>query len=122
MPIPLLIKFLLFIISLSVSGCVSPTDHVIDTVTEIKEPSGSIVYIGTNGTGNYNCDGVNDHLEINKALEYVNSIGGGTVYLQGPNTYWIDGTLKMGENTILTGDENACIKLVQMLIGETMYH
>jgi len=112
MPIPLLIKFLLFIISLSVSGCVSPTDHVIDTVTEIKEPSGSIAYVGTNGTGNYNCDGVNDHLEINKALEYVNSIGGGTVYLRGPNTYWIDGTLKMGDNTILTGDEDACIKLV----------
>jgi hypothetical protein len=70
------------------------------------------VYVDTDGTGNYNCDGTNDHIEINKALTYINSLGGGTVYLRGPNTYWIDATLEMGSNTILTGDSSACIKLV----------
>lgn len=112
MVIPLLIKFLICVISLSVSGCVSPGDNVVDTVTNVNVPTGSIAYVDTDGTGNYNCDGVNDHVEINKAMTYINSIGGGTVYLKGPNTYWINGTLKMGENTILTGDSDACIKLI----------
>lgn len=112
MVIPLLIKFLICIISLSVSGCVSPGDNVVDTVTNVKIPTGSIAYVDTDGTGNYNCDGVNDNVEINRALTYINSVGGGTVYLRGPNTYWINGTLKMGSNTILTGDSDACIKLI----------
>ncbi|WP_370574720.1 right-handed parallel beta-helix repeat-containing protein [Methanomethylovorans sp.] len=75
-------------------------------------PKGSIVYVDTDRTGNYKCDGINDHVEINEALTYIDSIGGGTVYLRGPNTYWIDGTLEMGSNTILEGDSDACIKLV----------
>ena len=77
-----------------------------------KSAAAATVYVDTDGTGNYNCDGTNDHIEINKALAYVNSVGGGTVYLKGPNTYWIDSTLVMGANTILEGDSNACIKLV----------
>ena len=72
----------------------------------------AIVYVDTDGTGNYNCDGINDHIELNKALAYIDSTGGGTVYLRGANTYWIDATLEMGSNTILTGDPSACIKLV----------
>ncbi len=112
MVIPLLLKFLICVISLSISGCVSPVDQVVDTVTNVNVPTGSIAYVDTDGTANYNCDGVNDNIEINKALTYVNSIGGGTVYLRGPNTYWINGTLEMGSNTILTGDSDACIKLI----------
>ncbi len=74
--------------------------------------SGSIVYVDTDGTGDYNCDGKNDHIEINKALAYIDGLGGGTVYLKGPNTYWIDSTLNIGANTVLTGDPTAEIKLV----------
>ncbi|WP_370575718.1 right-handed parallel beta-helix repeat-containing protein, partial [Methanomethylovorans sp.] len=74
--------------------------------------SAATVYVDTDGSGNYKCDGTNDHVEINKALAYIDSIGGGTVYLNGPNTYWIDSTLNIGANTILTGDSTAEIKLV----------
>lgn len=70
------------------------------------------VYVDTDGTGDYNCDGTNDHLEINRALTYIDSLGGGTVYLRGPNTYWIDSTLFIGAHTVLTGDPKAEIKLV----------
>ncbi|WP_394697886.1 disaggregatase related repeat-containing protein [uncultured Methanomethylovorans sp.] len=70
------------------------------------------VYVDTDGSGNYNCDGTNDHVEINNALTYIDGLGGGTVYLRGPNTYWIDSTLNIGANTILTGDPTAEIKLV----------
>ncbi|WP_321419082.1 disaggregatase related repeat-containing protein [uncultured Methanomethylovorans sp.] len=77
--------------------------------------SAATVYVGTSstsGTVNYQCDGTNDHIEINKALTYIDGLGGGTVYLRGPNTYWIDSTLNIGANTILTGDSTAEIKLV----------
>ena len=74
--------------------------------------SAATVYVDTDGSGNYNCDGTNDHVEINKALTDTYNKGGGTVYLRGPNTYWIDATLEIGSNTILTGDSSACIKLV----------
>jgi hypothetical protein len=74
------------------------------------------VYVGTSttsGTVNYKCDGSNDHIEINQALTYIKVQGGGTVYLRGPNTYWIDSTLNVGANTILTGDSTARIKLIK---------
>ena len=71
-----------------------------------------VLYVNTDGTGDYNCDGMNDHIEINMALFRISRMGGGTVYLSGNNTYWIDGTLVMGANTILTGDPDACVKLV----------
>ncbi len=74
--------------------------------------SAATVYIATDGSGDYNCDGINDHIEINEALTYIDSLGGGTVYLKGSNTYWIDSTLVMGAKTILTGDSDACVKLV----------
>ncbi|WP_424417779.1 right-handed parallel beta-helix repeat-containing protein, partial [Methanomethylovorans sp.] len=74
--------------------------------------SAATVYVATDGSGDYNCDGANAHVEINKALAYIDSIGGGTVYLKGPNTYWIRSTLNIGANTKLTGDSSAEIKLV----------
>jgi PKD repeat protein len=84
----------------------------ITSLISSSSASGSTVYVDTDGTGDYNCDGTNDHIEINKALAYIDRIGGGTVYLRGPNTYWIDSTLNIGGNTILTGDSSAEIKLV----------
>jgi hypothetical protein len=74
--------------------------------------SAATIYVAGDGSGNYNCDGTNDHIEINKALADVKNMGGGTVYLKGPNTYWIAGTLVIGANTKLTGDSTAKIKLV----------
>jgi len=70
------------------------------------------VYVDTDGSGSYNCNGTNDEIEINEALTYIDGLGGGTVYLKGPNTYWIDATLNIGANTILTGDPTAEIKLI----------
>ncbi|MCC7577009.1 MAG: DNRLRE domain-containing protein [Methanomethylovorans sp.] len=74
--------------------------------------SAATVYVDTDGSGNFNCDGINDHIEINNALTYIAKMGGGTVYLRGPNTYWIDSTLNIGAGTTLTGDKTAEIKLV----------
>ncbi len=87
-------------------------DKIQSLVNNSGSSSTAIVYVDTDGTGNYNCDGINDHVEINKALAYIDSIGGGTVYLKGPHTYWIDDTMRIWSNTVLTGDPTAEIKLV----------
>jgi hypothetical protein len=74
--------------------------------------SGKTVYVATNGSGDFNCDGSDDQVEINKALAYVSENPQfTTVHLKGPNTYVISGSIFIGSNTILEGDPTAVIKL-----------
>ena len=71
-----------------------------------------IVYVDTDGSGDYNCDGTDDHVQINQALAFVgNTAGYYTVHLNS-STYWIDATLNMYEDTTLQGDSDAEIKLI----------
>ncbi|AKB55482.1 right-handed parallel beta-helix repeat-containing protein [Methanosarcina barkeri] len=74
--------------------------------------SSSIIYVTGDGTGKYNCDGKDDHVQINQALKFVaGNSKYTTVHLKGPFTYVIDDTLLIGSNTILEGDSSAVIKL-----------
>ncbi len=74
--------------------------------------SGKVVYVATNGSGDFNCDGRDDQIEINKALEYVaENPKFTTVHLKGPNTYVISNSIFIGSNTILEGDPTAIVKL-----------
>ncbi|MRR32058.1 hypothetical protein EG834_17400, partial [bacterium] len=78
-------------------------------------PTAPIVYVSGNGTGDFNCNGSDDQVEINQALTYVaNNTASGftTVYLKGPFKYIISNSVKIGSNTILTGDATAAIKLM----------
>ncbi len=75
-------------------------------------PSGTIIYVATNGSGDFNCDGSDDQVEINKALAYVaENPKFTTVHLEGPNTYVISDSIFIGSNTVLEGDTTAVIKL-----------
>ena len=70
------------------------------------------VYVSGDGSGDFNCDGKDDHVQINQALKFVASNSKyTTVHLKGPFTYVIDDTLLIGSNTILEGDSNAVLKL-----------
>jgi len=70
------------------------------------------VTVAKDGSGDFNCDGKDDHVQINQALKFVSEHSGyNTVYLKG-GTYLIDDTLLIGSNTILEGDSSATIKLV----------
>ncbi len=74
--------------------------------------SNKIVYVTTNGSGDFNCDGNDDQVEINKALAYVaENRQLTTVYLRGPNTYVISDSIFIGNNTVLEGDSTSVIKL-----------
>ena len=80
--------------------------------TVLCATSSSIVYVAGDGTGKYNCDGKDDHVQINQALKFVaGNSKYTTVHLKGPFTYVIDDTLLIGSNTILEGDSNAVLKL-----------
>jgi PKD repeat protein len=70
------------------------------------------VYVSGNNTGDFNCSGTNDHILINQALQFVaENSDYTTVHLKGPFTYVINGTLLIGNNTILEGDSSAVLKL-----------
>ena len=79
------------------------------------------VYISGDGTGDFNCNGTNDQIQINQALQFVASNSGyTTVHLKGPFTYVINDTVLIGSNTILEGDSSAVIKLADHAGWDTM--
>jgi hypothetical protein len=74
--------------------------------------SNETVYVASDGSGNFTCDGSDDQVEINQALKYVaENPQFSTVHLKGPNTYVISDSILIGNNTILEGDRTAVIKL-----------
>jgi hypothetical protein len=75
-------------------------------------PSNKTVYVAMDGSGDFNCDGTDDQIEINKALAYIaENPEFTTVYLKGPNTYVISDSIFIGSDTTLQGDSTAVIKL-----------
>ncbi|RLG66370.1 hypothetical protein DRN89_01030, partial [archaeon] len=83
------------------------TEHSFKT----KELS-NIVYVATDGTGDYNCDGKDDQIEINQAISYINSIGGGIVHLTN-GTFIISDSINLSSNLIFEGEgtEKTTIKI-----------
>ena len=83
--------------------------------------SAPMIYVAGDGSGDYNCDGKDDHVQINQALKFVaDNSAYTTVHLKGPFTYVIDDSLLIGSNTILEGDSNAVLKLVDHAGWATM--
>jgi hypothetical protein len=70
-----------------------------------------IINVAGDGSGKYNCDGNDDQVQINQALDDAASQPGTIVHLKGPFTYEISDSLRIGSNTVLEGDSGAKIKL-----------
>ncbi len=82
------------------------------SVASSAKPSGEIVYVATDGKGDFNCDGSDDQVEINEALAHVaEKQQYTTVYLKGPNTYVISDSIFIGSNTTFEGDPTAVVEL-----------
>ena len=77
--------------------------------------STQVVNVAGDGSGKFNCDGIDDHVQINQALEYAANNPGTTVHLKGPFTYDIGDSLLIDSNTILEGESGATIKLAKGL-------
>ena len=72
-----------------------------------------VIYVAGDGSGDFNCDGVADQVEINEALKLVaENPSYTTVHLKGPFTYTITDTIYIASNTTLEGDSSAVVKLV----------
>lgn len=85
-------------ISISVEeGQVLTVDFSLEQIT------GNVVYVATDGTGDYNCDGEDDQVEINEAISYIDLIGGGTVHLK-QGTYIISSSIELTSNLVLEGE------------------
>ena len=89
-----------------------------------------IIYVAGDGSGDFNCHGKSDQIQINQALQFVaKNHEYTTVHLKGPFTYVINDTILIGRNTILEGDSSAVIKLadhagwptMKSLIGQMRY-
>lgn len=75
--------------------------------------SGGIVYVAGDGTGDFNCDGTDDQVQINQALEHVAANEQlSTVHLKGPNTFVISDTIHVPGDTILQGDATAVVHVI----------
>uniref|UniRef100_UPI00373FD307 right-handed parallel beta-helix repeat-containing protein n=1 Tax=Methanosarcina barkeri TaxID=2208 RepID=UPI00373FD307 len=71
------------------------------------------MYVAGDGSGDFNCNGSNDQVEINQALKYVaENPQFTTVHLKGPYTYVISDSIFIGNNTTVEGDPTAVIKLI----------
>lgn len=69
------------------------------------------VYVATDGSGDYNCDGIADQVEINEALRYAGNNNFDSVYLRS-GTYTIDDSIEVPDNMTLTGDPDAIVQLI----------
>ena len=77
--------------------------------------STKVLTVAGDGSGDYNCDGKADDVQINQALEFAAQNPGTTVHLKGPFTYDISDSLRIGSNTVLEGDSGTKIKLAKGL-------
>jgi hypothetical protein len=74
-----------------------------------------VITVAGDGSGDFNVDGNDDHIQINQALDYAANNLGTTVHLKGPFTYEIGDTLLLGSNTILEGESGVTLKLAEGL-------
>jgi hypothetical protein len=73
--------------------------------------AGNTITVAGDGSGDYKCDGKDDQVQINQALDFAAKYPGTTVCLKGPFVYDIKSTCKIGSNTELTGDSSAKLRL-----------
>lgn len=98
------------VVKVSKTGYISKTlKHVkvgknkVATMAVALKKAGKVVYVATDGSGDYNCDGVKDQVEINEAIETVRQMGGGTVHLKS-GTYIVNERINLCSNLVFTGE------------------
>jgi hypothetical protein len=90
------------------------TEETNDTVNTSRTTTSSMpsVTVATDGSGDFNCNGRSDQIEINKALQYAKNNDIDTVYLKS-GTYIIDNSIKVPSYMTLTGDQDATVELIK---------
>ena len=69
-------------------------------------------YITGDGSGDFNCDGADDHVQLQQAFDYAASHSGTTLYLKGPFVYNVDpNKMYIGSHITITGNSTAVVRL-----------
>ncbi len=79
--------------------------------TTLRSSAASTVYVATDGSGDLNCDGTDDQVQINRAMDFVTSHSEYTTVHLKSGTYIIGDTIFIHSNTILEGEPGAVVKL-----------
>ncbi len=74
-------------------------------VSIIQVINAQTITVATDGSGDYNCNGTNDEIEINQAITQVFNQGGGTVHLKN-GTYIIDNPIILKSNITFEGESD----------------
>ncbi|MDD3005989.1 MAG: right-handed parallel beta-helix repeat-containing protein [Candidatus Pacebacteria bacterium] len=115
----------LFALCSPVSASISECDYS-KTYDDVKT-----LYVARDGSGDYNCDGTDDEVEINAAFQAVKNSGGAydSVFLKS-GTYIVGTKINMVTNSVFEGDKDAILKLKDQadwevnvpMIGSTDIH
>ncbi|MCD4807513.1 MAG: DNRLRE domain-containing protein [Methanococcoides sp.] len=81
------------------------------TIPTVLGSNAPIVYVATDGSGDYNSDGTADEVQINQAMDFVASHSEYTTVHLKSGTYIISDTIFIHSNTILEGEPGAVVKL-----------
>jgi len=66
--------------------------------------SSFVLTVARDGSGDFNCDGKDDEVQINKAIDSVVNRGGGTVYIKAGQYIISKDIIVSGSNLLITGD------------------
>ena len=69
------------------------------SVYENKGLHGATAIVARDGSGNFNCNGTNDHVDIEAAIDWVGDMGGGKVLIK-------EGTYDIGAQIDDQGKDN----------------
>jgi parallel beta-helix repeat protein len=101
----------------SASQILTDNDHLYpDHINELRQSLPFTAIVGLTSDCEYYCDGVNDNVEIQAALDAVSSAGGGLVFIKA-GTYLITQPLIIDSKTTMAGEGwNTIIKLADNTI------
>ena len=88
---------------------------ILTTVPAALGAQGTQVTVAGDGSGDFKCDGKDDQVQINQALEYAVAHSIPTVYLKGSFTYYISDSILLRSGITLTGDRTSTVKLASGL-------
>lgn len=76
-----------------------------------------VVSVDPDRTGNFVCDGTADDVQIQAAIDYVSSLGGGSVFIK-RGTYNLDAAIQVPSNMLIEGEGEETILVSPLAVAD----